>query len=435
MESSQALRLVSGDDGLWHLEGAEAHRFVLVNEYLGYLGDRNYSQQTVRAYGYDLLAFCRWLIETGVQLDIVTTEVLLDFLRACRQARVPGRPSPNVISIDGSPLDRYAASTINRRLAAITGLFGFRSMRDPAVANPVPKGREAHRVSNEERNGLLGHLVRPKRRSALRLRQPRRLPRPLDRAETVELLGSLRSWRDRAIAGLMLYCGLRSCEVLALDVKDVDIGGRWLRVWGKGAKERRVPLDVDLAGVIQTYLLAERPETDSARLFIVAKGPNRRQPLTPAGLRTIFRYHRMTTGVIAGHPHALRHTFVISGASGDARNVGFRAGAPRALRVSDSCRHVQLRSAHGEIEQSFVSGRARYFAGGRERVVGGTRLRACSASGGVGVSALPGRRRQIAAYDPCLRRPDRDVPGLVHRAGGGLATGRAGRAGQVQALG
>ena len=308
MESSQALRLVSGDDGLWHLEGEEAHRFVLVNEYLGYLGDRNYSRQTVRAYGYDLLAFCRWLIETDVQLDIVTTEVLLDFLRACRQARVPGRPSGNMISIDGGPLDRYAASTINRRLAAITGLFGFRSMRDPAVANPVPKGREAHRVSNEERNGLLGHLVRPKRRSALRLRQPRRLPRPLDRAETVELLGSLRSWRDRAIAGLMLYCGLRSCEVLTLDVKDVDIGGRWLRVWGKGAKERRVPLDVDLAGVIQTYLLAERPETGSARLFIVAKGPNRGQPLTPAGLRTIFRYHRMTTGVIAGHPHALRHT-------------------------------------------------------------------------------------------------------------------------------
>lgn len=75
------------------------------------------------------------------------------------------------------------------------------------------------------------------------------------------------------------------------------------------AQERRVPLDVDLAEVIQTYLLVEPPETDSARLFIVAKDPNRGNPLTPADLRTIFRYLRMTTGVIAGHPHALRHTF------------------------------------------------------------------------------------------------------------------------------
>jgi hypothetical protein len=41
----------------------------------------------------------------------------------------------------------------------------------------------------------------------------------------------------------------------------------------------------------------------------VAKGPNRGQPLTPAGLRTIFRYHRGKAGVPAGHPHALRHSF------------------------------------------------------------------------------------------------------------------------------
>ena len=42
---------------------------------------------------------------------------------------------------------------------------------------------------------------------------------------------------------------------------------------------------------------------------MVAKGANRGQPLTPAGLRTIFRYHRAKAGVPAGHPHALRHTF------------------------------------------------------------------------------------------------------------------------------
>ncbi|MCA1682217.1 MAG: site-specific integrase, partial [Actinobacteria bacterium] len=44
-------------------------------------------------------------------------------------------------------------------------------------------------------------------------------------------------------------------------------------------------------------------------LFVVAKGSSRGQRLTPAGLRTVFRYHRELTGVRAGHPHALRHSF------------------------------------------------------------------------------------------------------------------------------
>ena len=85
------------------------------------------------------------------------------------------------------------------------------------------------------------------------------------------------------MAGLMLLCGLRTGEVLGLDVADVDIGGRWLKVTGKGAKQRRVPLDVDVAGLIQTYLLAERPDTACSRLFVVAKGANRGQPLTRPG--------------------------------------------------------------------------------------------------------------------------------------------------------
>jgi integrase/recombinase XerD len=58
---------------------------------------------------------------------------------------------------------------------------------------------------------------------------------------------------------------------------------------------------------------------------VVAKGPNRGQPLTPAGLRTVFRYHRQRTGVLAGHPHALRHTFVICTASAPVRDVGSAA--------------------------------------------------------------------------------------------------------------
>src|SRR5207245_10278010 len=98
--------------------------------------------------------------------------------------------------------------------------------------------------------GEPAHRAEPKSRSHLRVREPRRMPRGLDRVEVKALAASLRTWRDRAIAGLMLYSGLRSAEVLGLEVRDVDIGRRWVRVLGKGDKERRVPLDPDVAGVI-----------------------------------------------------------------------------------------------------------------------------------------------------------------------------------------
>ena len=316
-------------DSGWRLVGAEADRFGLVNEYLSYLADRNYSPRTIRTYAF----------------------MLLRFLAACRTERVAGRAGgANVVGLDGRRTDSVSPATVNLRLAAVSGLFSFRSMRDPDAPDPVPKGREAKRLSAGERGGMLAHVSRaPKRRSPLRVRDVRRLPKTLDHQEVVALLESLRSWRDRAMAGLMVFCGLRSAEVLALDVTDVDVGARWLLVSGKGGKERRVPLDVDVAGVIQTYLLAERPETASTRLFIVAKGPTRGQPLTPAGLRRIFRYHRDITGIASAHPHALRHTFGSALAEAGVDLAVMQALLGHA-HIDTTARYVHLAPAHVKTE-------------------------------------------------------------------------------------
>lgn len=300
---------LSQEGASWVLKGQDAWRFALINDYLGYLIDRAYSPKTVEAYAFDLLSFARWLVGEGVTVEAVSTDVLVRYLSACRTVPVRGRPGGNVYSIRDGRNAGYAPATINRRLAAISGLYAYREMLDPDARSPVPRGREARRTTRGERSGMLGHLARPRSRSRLRVREPRRLPRGLDRNEIRALFASLRSDRDRAIAGLMLFSGLRSAEVLGLQVRDVDIGRGWVRVMGKGNKERRVPLDPDVAGLIQAYLLAERPETTSTALFVVAKGAHRGQPLTRAGLRTIFRYHRDKAGVSAGHPHALRHSF------------------------------------------------------------------------------------------------------------------------------
>jgi hypothetical protein len=216
METGKDLRLEPGD-GQWRLAGAGADRFGPVNEYLGYLADRNYSPRPVRTYGYDLLAFCRWLREQDMELASVGTDGLLHYLSACRRAQVPGRPGPNVVTMQGRRLDRYAPTTINQRLAAISGLYAFLIMRNPELKNPVPRGKEARRPAAGERTGLLAHVAKPKPRSVLRLREPRRLPRALKRSESAALLASLHCWRDRAIAGLMLFCGLRLSDALELE--------------------------------------------------------------------------------------------------------------------------------------------------------------------------------------------------------------------------
>jgi len=346
-------------DGSWSLVGPAATDFELVNDYLEYLADRRYSPRTVRSYAFDLLHFCRWLAAEGIGLDEVKTDTLLRFLGSCREAVLPGQHGGNVFDLRSGRSAGYAPATVNRRMAAVSGLFNFAEMREPAMVNPVPKGAAARRSSKAERSGLLGHLARPKPRSQLRLRQPRRLPRGLERKEVQALLASLRSDRDRAIAGLMLFSGLRSAEVLGLRVGDIDIGRGWARVVGKGDKERRAPIDPDVAGLVQSYLLAERPLTSEPRLFVVAKGPHRGQPLSAEGLRRVFRYHRDKTGVAAGHPHALRHTFGTALAE-----AGVDLAVMQALmghdHVDSTAAYVHLSPAH--VRRSYDQARARQRA-------------------------------------------------------------------------
>ena len=292
--------------------------------------------------------------------------------------------------------------------------------------NPVPRGPAARRAATGERTGLLGHLARPRPRSKLRVREPRRLPRGLDRAETAALLSSFRTDRDRAIAGLMLLSGLRSAEVLGLRVADVDIGRGWVRVTGKGDKERRVPLDPDVAGLIQSYLLAERPETASRALFVVAKGPHRGQPLTAAGLRRVFRYHREISGVAAGHPHALRHSFGTALAE-----AGVDLPVLQALmghdHVDSSAAYIHLAPAHVRAAYDAARDRQRAWQGAADAAGqdGG------AAAGRPDLRRLPGlaggpRRGQQdastaapAASWPAspTRRPGRRMP-LAGAAGG-----------------
>src|SRR5204863_265590 len=82
--------------------------------------------------------------------------------------------------------------------------------------------------------------------------------------------------------------GLRSCEVLALELEDVQLADGQMRVRGKGNKKRLVPLPPDILEVLGHYLRHERPLTNSPALFISLKGRQRGRPVTAAGLRSLF---------------------------------------------------------------------------------------------------------------------------------------------------
>ena len=112
--SNGELRLEQIESG-WVLAGEGAAGFGLVNDYLSYLVDRNYSPRTIRSYGYSLLAFCRWMTGDGIELSSVSTDVLLRFLAACRIERVTGRRGgSNVVDLAGRRTDSLSPATVNQ---------------------------------------------------------------------------------------------------------------------------------------------------------------------------------------------------------------------------------------------------------------------------------------------------------------------------------
>ena len=144
--------------------------------------------------------------------------------------------------------------------------------------------------------------------SRVRVKAPKRNIVPLSVDEVARFWSSFRTSRDLAIVGLMLLQGLRSAEVLALNRDDLLLSEAQLRVRGKGSKLRFLPLAPESIQLLDHYLRLERPDPCTA-LFVSLKGCTRGARMTAAGLRSLFRYHRRTTGVTLANPHRFRHTF------------------------------------------------------------------------------------------------------------------------------
>jgi len=260
-----------------------------INRYLDREYVRRLADKSLASYAHSLLHFVRWWESVHHTGDIseadLTTSTLLDYVRFQSSRQPP--PS---------------ASTINDRVACAD-----RAIRNEFPDAPCQVAHGFHQVYLHRRPLGLG---RPRfDLSRLRVREPKLTIVPLSVDEVARFWSSFRNARDLAIVGVMLMHGLRSAEVLVLNRDDVLLSEGQLRVRGKGSKMRFLPLAPETRQLLDHYLQVERPDPCSAALFVVLKGPARGHRMTPAGLRSLFRHHRRTTGIQKAHPHRFRHTF------------------------------------------------------------------------------------------------------------------------------
>ena len=250
---------------------------------------RRVTDLTLCTYANGLLHFLRWW--EGVHHTPEISEEALSEATLLEYVRFQSGQQP--------PL---SGSTINERVAiadrAIRALF-------PAAPGQIASGFQV----SYWRRAPMG-LGRPRLTlSRVRVKTPKRTIVPLSVDEVARFWSSFHCSRDLAIVGLMLLQGLRSREVLHLNRDDVLLPEAQIRVHGKGNKGRILPLAPEAVQLLDHYLRVERPNPCSAALFVSLKVPARGARMTPAGLRSLFRYHRQTTAVKIANPHRFRHTF------------------------------------------------------------------------------------------------------------------------------
>ncbi|WP_159499473.1 site-specific tyrosine recombinase XerD [Microbacterium sp. 18062] len=242
--------------------------------------ERGLSAHTVEAYRRDLAGYTGWLAEHGAaEVAEVTPALVADF--AADRAGAEPRP---------------AATSLARMQSSVRGLHRFLVREGIAGDDPT-------------------EALRPPK-------LPQRLPKALTIAQVESLLeasgpapgsdvaAELVAIRDRALVELLYATGARVSELVQLDVDDLAHGDV-LRVRGKGAKERIVPVGSYARAATDAYLTRARPElarrgTGTPRLFLGARGA----PLSRQSAWAVLQSAAERAGIEAHvSPHTLRHSF------------------------------------------------------------------------------------------------------------------------------
>lgn len=244
-------------------------------EYLVFLAvERNLSPNTVASYRRDLRAYLAFLDERGTDRpEAVTRRDIEDFTAARRTAG-------------------YADASIERALSAVKGFHAFMAREGVTEANPASVMRLPRK---EER---LPDLISIEAATAL-----------LDQPFPSTAAGA----RDRAVLEMLYGCGIRVSELTGLDLRDLYLDDEFIRVFGKGSKERLVPIMGSARRALAAYLDGPRAELaahsrSASRTSAVFLNKNGGRISRQSVHAICERYGRMV-GIEGLHPHTLRHSF------------------------------------------------------------------------------------------------------------------------------
>ncbi|HEY6002196.1 MAG TPA: tyrosine recombinase XerC [Anaeromyxobacter sp.] len=246
--------------------------------------ERRASSHTVRAYLADLSQYAAYLAGANAAVVPSSPALVRGFV-----ARAAAEAGP---------------ASLGRKLSTLRSFYGFLVREGLAPGNPA--------------------------RAVASPRRPKRLPEVLPEEEVAALVEAPAgdgpaALRDRAILELLYGSGLRVSELVGLDVDDVDLDARLVRVLGKRRKERIVPFGKAAAAALRRWVAQGRPALvkgarAGAPLFLNARGGRLLQ-------RSVAR--RLDRAVLAAglprhvHPHVLRHCFAthLLGNGADLRGI------------------------------------------------------------------------------------------------------------------
>lgn len=229
--------------------------------------EKGLSRNTVQSYSSDLEAFRTFLDKRERLLQAIRREDIIDYLALLREGG-------------------YSASSIARFVSSVKAFSKFLLIEKMVTDDPTETLRS------------------PK--------QWERLPKALDLPDVRKLVDAVLPTRmflrDTAMLELLYSSGLRVSEIVMIRMQDLNFEGGFLRVIGKGDKERVVPMNHRAADKIKQYVLEMRPKVlkqrQSPYLFLTGRG----EPMT----RQRFWQALKEFGAVAGvklSPHTLRHSF------------------------------------------------------------------------------------------------------------------------------
>ncbi len=249
----------------------------LINEYLTYLRiERGASTNTINAYEHDLKAYADYLEKVGITaIEAVDRSVLSDYVAELSKSKM-------------------APASINRRMSSLKGFHRYLVREGYSASNPSDV------------------VVLPK--------IPERLPDVLSVSEVAQILDEQDDTpplglRNRAILEVLYGCGLRVSEVCGLNEPDINFDEGFLRVFGKGSKERVVPIAGVAARCLRRYCDEARDElsahshrreaADASAVFLNGRGGR----ISRQSVHRIVADAGQRLGIEGLHPHTLRHCF------------------------------------------------------------------------------------------------------------------------------